>query len=73
MSNNRKSEHFCGNCDSHNCYEYPLKVFCSTLYAENKNPVVETLGFCNKWNQVSQECYCVREAQKANKEVSRQR
>jgi hypothetical protein len=42
-------EKFCGNCDSHNCYEYPI---------------VETLWHCDSYNRVSQECYCVREASK---------
>jgi hypothetical protein len=56
---------FCGNCDGHNCYAYPSKVFCSTRYAQNKDPIVDTLDCCSDWNPVSQECYCVREAIKA--------
>ncbi len=55
---------FCGNCDSHNSYEYPVKVFCSTRYAQDKDPIVDTLWYCGDYNQVSQECYCVREAMK---------
>ena len=55
-------EKFCGNCDSHNCYDYPAKVFCSTRYAQSKNPIVDTLWHCSDWNKVSQECYCIREA-----------
>jgi len=55
----------CGNCDSHNMYVYPTKMFCSTRYAQNKDPIVDTLGYCEDWNQVSQECYCVRDAFKA--------
>jgi hypothetical protein len=57
-------EKFCGNCDSHNCYEYPKKIFCSTRYWHNENPIVETLWHCDSYNRVSQECYCVREASK---------
>jgi hypothetical protein len=72
-SNGKGKERFCGNCDSHNSYEYPVKVFCSTRFGERKDPIVETLGFCDKWNQVSQECYCVSEAKKANKSAARQR
>jgi hypothetical protein len=63
-----KTESFCGNCDSHNCYDYPVKVFCSTRYAEGKDPIVDTLWSCSKYNRVSQECYCAREAMKAKKE-----
>jgi hypothetical protein len=58
-------ERFCGNCDSHNCYDYPSKVFCSTKHWHNENPIMDTLGCCDNWNQVSQECYCVREAKRA--------
>jgi hypothetical protein len=57
-------EKFCGNCDSHNSYEYPKKVFCSTRHWQNKNPIVDTLWHCESYNRVSQECYCVREAMK---------
>jgi len=56
---------FCGNCDGHNCYDYPSKVFCSTRHAKNLDPIVDTLWRCESYNRVSQECYCVREAQKA--------
>ncbi len=55
---------YCGNCDSHNSYEYPIKVFCSTRYGQSKNPIVDTLWRCESYNRVSQECYCVREALK---------
>jgi hypothetical protein len=58
------AEKYCGNCDSHNSYDYPAKVFCSTRYARNKDPIVDTLWHCSSWNRVSQECYCVREAVK---------
>ncbi len=64
-----KTESFCGCCDSHNCYDYPSKVFCSTRYAEGKDPIVDTLWSCSEFNQVSQECYCVREAKSAEKKV----
>ena len=63
MSGN-DSEKYCGNCDSHNSYDYPTKIFCSTRHAQNKNPIVDTLWHCGDWNKVSQECYCVREALK---------
>ena len=63
MSDN-DGEKYCGNCDSHNSYQYPTKVFCSTRHGQNLNPIVDTLWHCPSYNQVSQECYCVREALK---------
>ncbi len=66
-------ERFCGNCDSHNCYDYPSKVFCSTRYSEGKDPIVDALWNCSKYNRVSQECYCVREAQMAKDSAASQR
>ena len=71
MKGNGEVDRFCGNCDSHNCYEYPSKVFCSTRYAEGKDPIVDTLWNCCEYSQVSQECYCVREAKKARNATSR--
>jgi len=67
MKRAHNKERFCGNCDSHNCYDYPSRVFCSTRYGQSKEPIVDTLWCCDDWNQVSQECYCVREAKKARK------
>ncbi|MFB3890345.1 MAG: hypothetical protein ACE14S_12730 [Candidatus Bathyarchaeia archaeon] len=64
MKDNAQAQKFCGNCDSHNCYEYPSKIFCSTRHAQGKNPIVDALGCCGEWNRVSQECYCVREAKR---------
>ncbi len=63
----------CGNCDNHVSYEYPTKIFCSTRYEQGKDPVVDTLWFCENWNPVSQECYCVQEALQARNKVRRQR
>ena len=57
-------EDFCGNCDSHNCYEYPAKVFCSTRYWQHLDAIVDTLWHCSSYNRGSQECFCVREAKK---------
>ena len=61
---NNDGEKFCGNCDSHNCYDYPKIVFCSTRYWHNLDPIVDTLWCCDSYNRVSQECYCVQEALK---------
>ena len=60
---------FCGNCDGHNCYEYPSKVFCSSRFAKGEDPIVDTLWCCGDWSLVSQDCYCVKEAKKV-KEAS---
>ena len=62
MINKKKTEKFCGNCDSHNLYEFPSKIFCSTRYDQGKDPIVDTLWHCEDWSLVSQECHCVREA-----------
>jgi hypothetical protein len=59
-----KERRFCGNCGSHNPYEYPTRMFCSTRYAQNKDPIVDTLWCCDDWNPVVQECHCVRDALK---------
>jgi hypothetical protein len=56
---------YCGNCDSHNSYQYPTKVYCSTRYWHALDPIVDTLWHCSDYNRVGQECYCVREAKKA--------
>jgi len=64
MKKRNKENKICGNCGSHNPYEYPIKTFCSTRYAQNEDPIVDTLWFCDKWNPNSQECHCVREALK---------
>jgi len=60
--NSKNIVKYCGNCDSHNSYDYPSRIFCSTRHAQNKDPLVDTLWCCSSWNRVSQECYCVREA-----------
>ena len=64
MKKGEKQKKFCGNCDSHSPYEYPTRIFCSTRYAQNKDPIVDTLWCCDMWNPVSQECHCIREALK---------
>ena len=57
----------CGNCSSHNPYEYPDKIFCSARYAESKNPIVDTLWSCEMWTPATQKCYCIREILERNK------
>lgn len=65
MKRNLKVKKFCGNCNNHNLYHYPELMFCTTRYAQNKNPIVETLWCCSEWTKVVQECHCVEEALKA--------
>lgn len=64
MKRNSVERRFCGNCGSHNAYNYPGQLFCSKRFSEDKNPIVDTLWCCEEWNSTSQECYCVREAMK---------
>ena len=62
MGSVAKAKRFCGNCSSHNPYVYPERIFCSERYAQNKDPIVDTLWCCDNWNAVSQDCHCVRDA-----------
>ena len=63
MKEKAKTEkRFCGNCGNHNAYNYPDQIFCTRRFSDNKDPVVQTLWYCEDWNPSSQECYCVEEA-----------
>jgi hypothetical protein len=73
MIKDKKTERFCGNCESHNLYEFPSRMLCSTRHGQGKDPIVDTLWCCEDWNPVSQECYCVREAQRRKEESLKQR
>jgi hypothetical protein len=64
MKDLEKEKKFCGNCSSHSPYKYPTQIFCSTRYAQNKNPIVDTLRSCADWTPVAQDCHCVRDALK---------
>jgi hypothetical protein len=64
---------FCGNCDIHVCYEYPLRVFCSSRYERGEDPVVDTLWCCGDWVLEGQECHCVEEALRLRDKVGAQR
>ncbi|TRO51047.1 hypothetical protein E2P61_07210 [Candidatus Bathyarchaeota archaeon] len=59
-----KKTRFCGNCRSHNPYEYPIMIFCVKRYGQNKDPIMDTLECCNNWSPVNQSCHCVRDALK---------
>ena len=64
MQSLEKEKRFCGNCGSHNPYVYPTRIFCLKRYAQNKDPIADTLGCCGDWSPVNQECHCVRDALK---------
>lgn len=59
---------FCGNCTSHNAYNYPDQVFCTRRFLKNKNAIVETLWCCDEWIRNAQECHCVEEAMQKKQE-----
>lgn len=55
---------YCGNCASHNAYNYPDEIFCGKRLEDGEDPVVGTLWQCGDWRSSSQECHCVEEALK---------
>lgn len=57
-------QRFCGNCTSHNAYEYPIKVFCTRRFLKNRNPIVETLSCCSEYYPAAQECNCILDAKR---------
>jgi hypothetical protein len=60
-----KSENrFCGNCQYHDMYEYPILILCRFHYQNSSDFIFPTLGYCEKWAPESQECFCVEEAMK---------
>jgi len=52
----------CGNCTSHNAYNYPEEVFCTRRFLKNKNPIVQTLWCCEDYYPSAQECNCIGDA-----------
>jgi hypothetical protein len=64
MQSLEREKRFCGNCGSHNPYVYPTRIFCLKRYAQNKDPIVDTLWCCGDWSPVNQDCHCVRDALK---------
>ncbi|MCJ7423512.1 hypothetical protein MUP01_04495 [Candidatus Bathyarchaeota archaeon] len=67
MREAKSERRYCGNCGSHNAYDYPHRVFCGKRLSEDKDPVVSTLWCCDEWNPASQECFCIKEAMKKQK------
>jgi len=57
-----EKQKFCGNCGSHNAYDYPEQVFCTMRFLKNKEPIVKTLWHCEDWHLNSQECQCIKDA-----------
>jgi hypothetical protein len=58
------NQRFCGNCGSHNAYNYPMEVFCTNRFLRNKAAIVKTLWCCEEWHLNPQKCECVEEAKK---------
>jgi hypothetical protein len=58
---------FCGNCTSHNAYNYPDEVFCTRRFLKNKNPIVQTLWCCEEYYPSAQECHCISDAREKKK------
>jgi len=65
---NEANQKFCGNCGSHNTYNYPEEVFCTRRFLKNKEAVVKTLWRCEEWNLNPQECHCIEEVKKKQKQ-----
>ncbi len=63
----RETAKFCGNCTSHNAYDYPSQVFCTRRFLRKKEAVVQTLWHCEEWVQNAQECHCIRDAKERKK------
>lgn len=53
---------YCGNCSSHNSYEYPDVVFCMNRYLKGDKATTPTLSVCDDWRNQNQKCFCVEDA-----------
>lgn len=62
MKKTQSKQTFCGNCTSHNAYEYPVRVFCTRRFLKNKDPIVQTLWCCEEYYPAAQECNCITDA-----------
>lgn len=63
----RSEQKFCGNCGSHNAYNYPSQVFCTNRFLKNMDSVVDTLWHCEDWHLNPQGCHCIENAEKMKK------
>ncbi len=59
---------YCGNCSSHNTYDYPEVVFCMRRFLRGEKAVMPTLSVCDEWRTHVQTCCCVEDAQKKKSE-----
>jgi hypothetical protein len=59
---------YCGNCSSHNTYDYPDVVFCMRRFLRGEKAVTPTLSVCDEWRTHVQKCFCVDEALKKQTE-----
>jgi hypothetical protein len=60
---------YCGNCSYHNTYEYPDRIFCFFKFQNKDNPIVSVFDCCDTWEFKTQECYCLKDALKKQKET----
>jgi hypothetical protein len=59
---------YCGNCSSHNTFEYPGVMFCMARYLKGKKAITPTLSVCGEWRPHVQKCFCVEDALKKKAE-----
>lgn len=64
MKKSYRQKRYCGDCASHNAYNYPNEIFCGRRLENGEDPVADTLWHCKEWHPSSQECHCVEEALK---------
>jgi hypothetical protein len=64
MKRQAKEERYCGNCSSHNTYDYPDVVFCMSRYLRGEKATRPTLSTCDDWRTHVQKCFCVDDALK---------
>jgi len=68
MKQKAAEKKYCGNCSSHNTYEYPDVVFCMRRFLRGDKAVTPTLSVCDEWRTHVQTCYCVEDALKKKTE-----
>lgn len=64
MKERAAEKRYCGNCSSHNTYEYPDVVFCMRRFVKGEKAATPTLTVCSEWRPHNQKCYCVEDALK---------
>jgi hypothetical protein len=67
MKKESTEKKYCGNCSSHNTYDYPDVVFCMRRYLRGDKALTPTLNVCDEWQTHVQTCFCVEDALKKKK------